>query len=84
MGGGNNVVALLLPSPFKIKTYCFNGEKIMDLQSFVYRFNEIESMMYQIKEGDWEDDVSSKDRKLMNEIIELSKYIAENYSKNEF
>ena len=58
--------------------------KIMDLQSFVYRFNEIESMMYQIKEGDWEDDVSSKDRKLMNEIIELSKYIAENYSKNEF
>ena len=59
-------------------------EKIMDLQSFVYRFNEIESMMYQIKEGDWEDDVSSKDRKLMNEIIELSKYIAENYSKNEF
>ena len=59
-------------------------EKIMDLQSFVYRFNEIESMMYQIKEGDWEDNVSSKDRKLMNEIIELSKYIAENYSKNEF
>jgi len=59
-------------------------EKIMDLQSFVYRFNEIESMMYRIKEGDWEDDVSSKERKLMNEIIELSKYIAENYSKNEF
>lgn len=59
-------------------------EKIMDLQSFVYRFNEIELMMYQIKEDDWEDDVSSKDRKLMNEIIELSKYIAENYSKNEF
>lgn len=59
-------------------------EKIMDLQSFVYRFNEIESMMYQIKEGDWEDDVSSKERKLMNEIIELSKYIADNYSKNEF
>ena len=56
----------------------------MDLQSFVYRFNEIESMMYQIKEGDQEDDISSKDRKLMNEIIELSKYIAENYSKNEF
>jgi len=59
-------------------------EKIIDLQSFVYRFNEIESMMYQIKEGDWEDDVSSKERKLMNEIIELSKYIADNYSKNEF
>ncbi len=84
MGEGNNVVALLLPSPFKNKNLIVLMGKIMDLQSFVYRFNEIESMMYQIKEGDWEDDVSSKDRKLMNEIIELSKYIAENYSKNEF
>ena len=56
----------------------------MDLKSFVYRFNEIESQMYQIKEGDWDDDVSSTERKLFNEIIELSKYIAENYSKNEF
>ena len=56
----------------------------MDLQTFVYRFNEIESMMYQIKDGIWDDDVSSKERKLLNEIIELSKYIAENYEKNEF
>ena len=56
----------------------------MDLQSFVYKFNEIESMMYQIKEGDWDDDVSTKERKLLNEVIELSKYIAEHYSKNEF
>ena len=56
----------------------------MDLQTFVYRFNEIESMMYQIKEGDWDNDVSSKERKLLNEVIELSKYIAEYYEKNEF
>ena len=56
----------------------------MDLQSFVYKFNEVESMMYQIKEGDWDDDVSSKEGKLLNEVIELSKYIAENYEKNEF
>jgi hypothetical protein len=83
MGGGNNVVALLLPSPLKIKLFIME-KKIMDLQSFVHRFSEVESMMYQIKEGDWEDDVSSKERKLLNEIIELSKYIAETYSKNEF
>ena len=56
----------------------------MDLQSFFYEFNEVESMMYQIQDGLWEDDVSAKERKLLNQIIELSKYIAENYSKNEF
>ena len=56
----------------------------MDLKSFVYKFNEIESMMYQIQDGLWEGDVSSNERKLLNEIIELSKYIAENYEKNEF
>lgn len=26
----------------------------MDLQTFVYLFNEIELMMYQIKEGDYD------------------------------
>ncbi len=76
---GNNIVTLSILIKLN-----FIWRKLMDLQSFVYRFNEVESMMYQIKEGDWEEDVSSRDRKLMNEIIELSKYIAENYSKNEF
>lgn len=76
---GNNIVVLSILIKLN-----FIWRKFMDLQSFVYRFNEIESMMYQIKEGDWEEDVSSKERKLMNEIIELSKYIAETYSKNEF
>ena len=54
------------------------------LEDFVLAFNEVESTMYQIKEGDYEDEVSSKDKKNLNEIIELSKYIAENYFKNEF
>ena len=76
---GNNIVTLSILIKLN-----FIWRKFMDLQSFVYNFNEVESMMYQIKEGDWEEDVSSKERKLMNEIIELSKYIAETYSKNEF
>lgn len=76
---GNNIVALSILIKLN-----FIWRKFMDLQSFVYNFNEVESMMYQIKEGDWEEEVSSRERKLMNEIIELSKYIAENYSKNEF
>lgn len=56
------------------------------LSDFVSAFNEIESTMYSIHEGDYEDEeeLTSKDRKLLNEIVDLSKYIAENYSKNEF
>ena len=76
---GNNIVVLSILIKLN-----FIRRKLMDLQSFVYNFNEVESTMYQIKEGDWEEEVSSRERKLMNEIIELSKYIAENYSKNEF
>ncbi len=56
------------------------------LSDFVSAFNQVESTMYSIHEGDYEDEdeLTSKDRKLLNEIVDLSKYIAENYSKNEF
>lgn len=56
------------------------------LSDFVSAFNEVESTMYSITEGDYEDmdEITSKDKKLFNEIIALSNYIAENYSKNEF
>ena len=40
--------------------------------------------MYAIQEDDFDDEITSKDRKLLNEVVDLSKYIAETYSKNEF
>lgn len=56
------------------------------LSDFVSAFNEVESTMYLIQQGDYEDvdEITPKDKKLFNEIIALSNYIAENYSKNEF
>ena len=54
------------------------------LSDFVTVFNELESTMYAIQEDDFDDEITSKDRKLLNEVVDLSKYIAETYSKNEF
>lgn len=51
----------------------------MYLSDFVSEFNEVESTMYQIREGDYDDEVDAKDRKLFNEIVQLSKYIAKEY-----
>ena len=47
------------------------------LKSFVSVFNELESVMYEIREGDYEDEVDMKDRKLLNEVVKLSEYIAQ-------
>lgn len=49
----------------------------MTLKSFVSVFNELESVMYEIREGDYEDEVDMKDRKLLNEVVKLSEYIAQ-------
>lgn len=54
------------------------------LNDFVSMFNEVESTMYQIHEGDYDDEVDTKDRKLFNEIVALSKYIAKEYDSDEF
>ena len=54
------------------------------LDDFVSIFDELESTMYEIHEGDYEDEIDAKDRKLLNKVVELSKYIAKEYDSDEF
>lgn len=53
-----------------------------DIERCLDALNYVESTMYSLKEGEFDiDEYSSKEIKALNGIIELAKYIADNYDK---